>query len=163
MRRAFALGLALLILTLALDQAAKLWVERAFALGESLPLLPVLNLTYVRNQGAAWGLFQGAQTALAAFGAIAIALCCVFWKKIFGPYRWAPPLMGLLFGGILGNLVDRLRLGYVVDFVDCHWGGAHFPCFNVADAAICLSVAALVVLQWVADRRAARAAREEPR
>ncbi len=152
--RALLTALAVFLPTLALDQASKVWVERAFALGESHPLLPVLSLTYVRNHGAAWGLFQGAQLWLAGFGALAVLGCLLFWRRLFGPHRWAPPLGGLLLAGIVGNLIDRLRLGYVVDFVDCHWGDAHFPCFNVADSAICLAVFALILLQWRADRAA---------
>ena len=155
--RAFLAAFAVFALVLALDQLTKVWVERVFALGESLPILPVFSLTYVRNQGAAWGLFQGAQLWLAAFGALAALACCLFWRRLFGPHRWAPPLGGLLLAGIVGNLIDRLRLGYVVDFLDFHWGASHFPCFNVADSAICVAVFALILLQWCADRAARRA------
>lgn len=133
---------------LALDQVTKVVVERAFDFGETLPILPFFSLTYVRNQGAAWGMFQGAQYALAAFAAIAIVLCIFFWRKLFGASPWTYPLGGLLFAGIVGNLIDRVRLGYVVDFLDFHWGNAHFPCFNVADSAICVAVFLIILLQW---------------
>lgn len=163
--RAFFIATAVFLAVLAFDQATKVWVERAFALGESVEVFPVFALTYVRNQGAAWGLFQGAHLWLAGFGAVAVAGCCLFWRRIFGPHAWAPPLGGLLLAGIVGNLIDRVRLGYVVDFLDFHWGDAHFPCFNVADSAICVAVVALIVLQTWADRRARAAgapAPEEP-
>lgn len=146
--RRFFFAAAVALAVVALDQGTKLWVVGAFAHGETLPLLPFFSLTYVRNQGAAWGLFQGAHLWLAGFGAVAVALCCLFWRRIFGDHAWAAPLGGLLLGGIVGNLVDRVRLGYVVDFLDFHWGAAHFPCFNVADSAICVGVAALIALQW---------------
>lgn len=146
--RRFFFAAAVALAVVALDQGTKLWVVGAFAPGETLPLLPFFSLTYVRNQGAAWGLFQGAHLWLAGFGAVAVALCCLFWRRIFGDHAWAAPLGGLLLGGIVGNLVDRVRLGYVVDFLDFHWGAAHFPCFNVADSAICVGVAALIALQW---------------
>lgn len=146
--RRFFFAAAVALAVVALDQGTKLWVVGAFAHGETLPLLPFFSLTYVRNQGAAWGLFQGAHLWLAGFGAVAVALCCLFWRRIFGDHAWAAPLGGLLLGGIVGNLVDRVRLGYVVDFLDFHWGAWHFPCFNVADSAICVGVAALIALQW---------------
>ncbi len=150
--RRFFFAAAVALAVVALDQGTKLWVVGAFAPGETLPLLPFFSLTYVRNQGAAWGLFQGAHLWLAGFGAVAVALCCLFWRRIFGDHAWAAPLGGLLLGGIVGNLVDRVRLGYVVDFLDFHWGAAHFPCFNVADSAICVGVAALIALQWLEGR-----------
>lgn len=146
--RRFFFAATVALAVVALDQGTKLWVVGAFAPGETLPLVPFFSLTYVRNQGAAWGLFQGAHLWLAGFGAVAVALCCLFWRRIFGDHAWAAPLGGLLLGGIVGNLVDRVRLGYVVDFLDFHWGAAHFPCFNVADSAICVGVAALIALQW---------------
>lgn len=150
--RRFFFAAAIALAVVALDQGTKLWVVGAFAPGETLPLVPFFSLTYVRNQGAAWGLFQGAHLWLAGFGAVAVALCCLFWRRIFGDHAWAAPLGGLLLGGIVGNLVDRVRLGYVVDFLDFHWGAAHFPCFNVADSAICVGVAALIALQWLEGR-----------
>lgn len=151
--RRFLVALAVALAVLALDQGTKLWVLGAFAHGESVEVLPVFALTYVRNHGAAWGMFQGAQPWLAAFGVLAVAACLVFWRKIFGEHPLSAPIAGLLLGGVVGNLIDRVRLGYVVDFLDFHWGASHFPCFNVADSAICVAVAALIVLQWWVDAR----------
>ena len=79
--RAFFIATAVFLAVLAFDQATKVWVERAFALGESVEVFPVFALTYVRNQGAAWGLFQGAHLWLAGFGAVAVAGCCLFWRN----------------------------------------------------------------------------------
>lgn len=133
---------------LALDQVTKVMVERAFRVGESVSVLPFFSLTYVRNQGAAWGMFQGAHYALAGFAVVALVLCVIFWRKLFGTARINLPIGGLLFSGIIGNLIDRVRLGYVIDFFDFHWGTYHFPCFNVADSAICVAVFLLILLQW---------------
>lgn len=152
MRRALLIALPLAIAVLALDQATKVWTERAFALGESLPLLPFLSFTYVRNQGAAWGMFQGAHYVLAAFGIVAALAICLFWRKLFGPHPRLLPAVGLLLAGIVGNVIDRVRLGYVVDFIHVHWGSWHFPCFNIADSAICIAVGLLILLQWERKR-----------
>ena len=147
--RKYLIACAVALAVLALDQATKLWVVADFRPGESVDVLSVFALTYVRNQGAAWGMFQGAQLWLAGVGVLAVVLCFVFWRKIFGDHAWAAPVAGLLLGGIIGNLIDRVRLGYVIDFLDFHWGVSHFPCFNIADSAICIGVFALIVLQWV--------------
>ncbi|MEG1480539.1 MAG: signal peptidase II [Kiritimatiellia bacterium] len=153
MRRWLFLSVGLFFFVLVLDQGTKIGVERFFAWGESVEILPVFSLTYVRNQGAAWGMFQGAQYWLAGFGAVAVILCCVFWKKIFGAHRCLLPWGALLLSGIIGNLIDRLRLGYVVDFLDFYWKGYHFPCFNIADSAICVAVALLIFLQWRLEQK----------
>lgn len=155
MRRALLLAVVIFVTALALDQTTKAWVECFFALGESQPVLPFFALTYVRNQGAAWGMFQGAQFVLAGFGVVAGVALCLFWRKLFGPHPRVLPVVGLLLSGIVGNVIDRLRLGYVVDFLHFHWNGWHFPCFNVADSAICVAVGLLLLLQWT-DRGAGK-------
>ena len=148
MRKMLSWAIALFIVILAVDQWTKVAVERAFVWGESLPLLPFFSLSYVRNQGAAWGMFQGAHYILAAVGILAMVGCLCYWRKLFGPSKWTYPAGALLFSGILGNVIDRIRLGYVVDFLDFHWGTSHFPCFNIADSAICVAVFFLIILQW---------------
>jgi signal peptidase II len=130
------------------DQISKVLVERAFTLGETLPVWSFFSLTNVRNQGAAWGMFQGAHYLLAGFAVIAMVACVFFWRKLFGESRVTIPVGGLLFAGIIGNFIDRVRLGYVVDFFDFHWGTYHFPCFNIADCAICVSVFLMILIQW---------------
>lgn len=148
MRKVYSLAVVIGAGVLALDQVTKVMVERAFLLGESLPLCSFFSLTYVRNQGAAWGMFQGAHYALAAFALVTLVLLACFWRQVIGSASWTLPVGGLLFGGILGNLIDRVRLGYVVDFFHFYWGNYHFPCFNVADSAICLAAMILLVAQF---------------
>ena len=124
-----------------LDQASKEWVRGAFDLHESLPLVPgFFSLTYIRNTGAAWGIFSGQNLALSllAFGMLVVLV--VFRRKLLPPGRLHRVALGLLCGGIVGNLFDRLRLDYVTDFLDFHFRGSHFPAFNVADSAICVGV-----------------------
>lgn len=146
MKRTLLPALIVIALLLLLDQGTKLWVESAFALGESVAVCPHFNLTYVRNEGCAWGMLQGAQYWLAGFAVVASALCLRFWRPLFGPGLRGALLGGLLLSGILGNCIDRLRLGYVVDFFDFYWGKSHFPCFNIADSVICVAVFLLILL-----------------
>lgn len=107
------------------------------------------DLAYVENRGCAWGMFQGAVWPLAAFGLAALAF--LIWKRraVFGD-AWVAPC--LLYAGIIGNVIDRIFRGYVVDMFDFHWGASHFPCFNLADTCICIA-AGLLVLESFLDRR----------
>jgi signal peptidase II len=148
MRKWICLSALIGTVVLVADQLTKVLVERTFTWGESLPVWPFFSLTYVRNQGAAWGMFQGAHYLLAGFAVVAMVLCIFFWRKLFGESRATFPVGGLLFAGIVGNFIDRVRLGYVVDFLDFHWGTYHFPCFNIADIAICVSVFLMILIQW---------------
>ena len=134
-----------------LDQATKLLVQRAFRLGESLPVLPgFFNLTYVLNPGAAFGLLAGAAAAFRgpffiAVSVLAIAVICYYHAR----YARGRPLstvgLALILGGALGNLIDRLRVGMVIDFLDFYLGPYHWPAFNVADSGITVGVSLLLV------------------
>jgi signal peptidase II len=138
----FVMTVLLLSMTLTfLDQATKRLVTERFYLGESLPVLPgFFNLTYVRNTGAAWGLFGGFSAGLALVSAV-VLVALVVYRRAFLTDSLAHRLaLGLMIAGIVGNLLDRVRLGYVVDFLDFHRGGSHFPAFNVADSCICVGV-----------------------
>ena len=139
-----------------LDQASKEWVRGAFSLHESIPVLPgFFNLTYVRNTGAAWGMFSGQNVALSALALVMLGALVVFRRKILPPGRVHRVALGLLCGGIVGNLFDRLRLDYVVDFLDVYWRVHHFPAFNVADSAICIAVGIYVLGTLLAPEPAA--------
>lgn len=129
------------LLIVLLDQGSKEWVRDAFALHESVPVIPgFFQLTYIRNTGAAWGMFSGQNLALALLAFAMLVLLVVFRRKFLPPGRPHRVALGLLCGGIVGNLFDRLRLDYVTDFLDFYHRAWHFPAFNVADAAICIGV-----------------------
>ena len=146
------------ILVVLLDQATKEWVRGAFSLHESLPVVPgFFHLTYIRNTGAAWGMFSGQNLALAVLAFAMLAALVLFRRKFLPPGRHHRVALGLLCGGIVGNLFDRLRLDYVVDFLDFFHRGWHFPAFNVADAAICVGVAIYVLGTLLAPAPAAPA------
>lgn len=145
-----------------LDQATKYLVQCRFHVGDFVPVIPRLfDLHYVRNTGAAWGMFSGFSHWLVLVSVVMLIVLVVFRRWIMSDstaHRFATALM---IGGIVGNLVDRVRLGYVVDFLDFYWlerlGPHHFPAFNVADSAICVGVG-LYILTQLWPGQAARAA-----
>ncbi len=135
------LGFALLIL--GLDQVTKAIVRGWLHPGETWPEgWTVIRLSHVHNTGAAFGIFQGATPYLAIASVIAILALVVFLVTLPSHTRWYPLALSGILGGAMGNLVDRVRLGYVTDFID----PMRYPSFNVADSAIVLSVILIAVL-----------------
>lgn len=128
-------------LTLGVDQVTKHVVATLFAPNDSLPLLPpVLHLTYVQNTGAAFGLFKGQQDLFMLLSAV--VMLWIGWELITRPSASWLILVGcaLMLGGAAGNLIDRARLGFVIDFIDLRvW-----PVFNVADSAITIGLGLLL-------------------
>lgn len=141
------LGLSLIVLVL--DQASKLWVDSAFKLYESVILLPIFNLTYVRNTGAAFsflGEAGGWQRWLFMGLALGASVVLIRWLRQLQPgQHWQAAGLSLVLGGAVGNLIDRALYGYVIDFFDFHLGDWHFAAFNVADSAITVGVALLLI------------------
>jgi len=139
-----------LMLSIALDQATKAWATDSLAPIGSVTIIPGLfNLTYVGNTGVAFGMLAG-HGLLVALLMVALALAAIFFARSLNWASWEPNLVGgCLCGGALGNLVDRLRIGHVVDFLDFHVGLHHWPFFNVADSLICVAVGWIVVRQVV--------------
>jgi len=132
----------------AIDQATKAWAQGALDAYASLELLPVLSLTLGYNTGAAFSLLGGAegwQRWLLAAIAAGVSAYLVHWLRQVGDQRPGLALgLALILAGAAGNLVDRLRLGHVVDFIHLHYAGFHWPIFNVADIGITLG-AGLVI------------------
>jgi signal peptidase II len=135
----------------ALDQVAKALVDRYMQLHESHTIVEGLaRLTYVQNRGAAFGILSDAdlpyQSVLfSVISVVALAAIAVFAWKLPVASRLPQAALALIMGGAVGNLLDRARLGYVIDYVDVHWGRHHWPAFNVADSAITIGVALLVI------------------
>jgi len=140
-----------------LDQVSKFYVQKTLRLGQVVPVIPsFFNLTYVLNPGAAFGFLSGAPAAIRhpLFTAISIVavLFIIYYRARHRQMRLLPSVgLACILGGAVGNLIDRLRLGMVVDFLDFHYGGNHWPAFNVADSAITIGVA-LMILEIVTDR-----------
>lgn len=144
--------LILSIVTIVLDQLSKLWVEARLPHYGSEPIMPFFNLVHLQNTGAAFSMFREAPK-LMFIGLATIVSLGIFswlWQHRKGE---TPTAIGLclILGGAIGNVIDRVRLGHVTDFVDFYVGNWHFAAFNVADAAISVGAALLIVdmfLEW---------------
>jgi signal peptidase II len=141
------------VLVVALDQITKAWIQAAFRLSESRSVVDGLfHLTYVRNRGAAFGLFSGLDPTFRrvfflAVTAVAVAVILVVVRRMRPARVWMISALALVFGGAVGNAIDRVRWGEVVDFLDFFWRGYHWPAFNVADSAITVGMAILITLE----------------
>jgi signal peptidase II len=135
-----------------LDQVTKYVVRLTFAVGESRPVLHgFFDLTYVRNTGAAWGILGGQNASLTILSIVMLAAILLFRRSFLSDTWEHRVALGLMVGGIVGNLMDRLRLGWVTDFLDFHVKGYHWPSFNVADAALCIGVGIYILSAlWLA-------------
>ena len=132
-----------------LDQLTKQGIRSGMALGDSFPVIPgVFNIHYVQNTGAAWGIFAGLNGWLIALSIGMLGFIIFFRRSFMAEHPAHRVAVGLMIAGIVGNLIDRIRLDYVVDFLDFYWKTHHFPTFNVADSAICTGVGLYIVSQW---------------
>jgi len=140
------LGVALAVLLV--DQLTKLWIMEQFSYGASEALTGFFNLVHVHNYGAAFSFLNnegGWQRWAFSFFALVVSVVIVIWISRLSPQQKLEGYaLALILGGALGNLYDRVTLGYVVDFLDFHWSAVHFPAFNIADAGI--SVGALLLI-----------------
>lgn len=138
----FSVGQALIILAIVIaDQLSKLAVASSLQLHETIPVIPgVFHITYVQNPGAAFGLFAYQRPLFIAVAALMIALAVFYRKRIQQESRLFQWAVTIGIAGALGNLIDRLRTGYVVDFFDFRM----FPVFNIADIAITTGVILLI-------------------
>jgi len=140
----------LTLVFLVLDQVTKHWVAGSFSLYESLNVLPIFSITYVHNPGAAFSFLadQGGwqRWFFTAIAAIACIVFIVWLAKMTKSQTLLSIAVALMLSGAMGNLIDRALFGYVIDFLDFHWSGNHFPAFNVADSMIFIG-AALMILE----------------
>jgi signal peptidase II len=148
------LGLALLVVVL--DQWTKGLASANLDYGRPLRLLPVLNFTLQHNSGAAFSFLSNAggwqRWFFSVVAAVVSVVLLVWLTRLRSSQALLAASLALILGGALGNLIDRLVLGYVVDFVSVHYGGAYFPAFNVADSAISVG-AGLMILDTILESR----------
>jgi signal peptidase II len=144
-------GLVIAAAVLIADQLTKWWILGLMLprspYDQVIPVLPFFDLVLVWNRGVSFGLFNNGSginaVVFSTLAAVIVVGLLIWLRKAQGPLIVAG--IGLVIGGAIGNVIDRLRFGGVVDFLDFHVGGWHWPAFNVADAAICVGVAALVM------------------
>lgn len=148
------LGLLLAVGIVLVDQVSKWAALYWLAPYRPLPVFPSLNFMLAFNPGAAFSLFaegSGWQRWALSAVAVAVSLYLLYWlRQLAAGDRWQGIAIGLVLGGAVGNLIDRLRLGVVVDFIDVYYGNWHWPAFNVADAAITMG-AILILFMLLRD------------
>ena len=131
----------IVLLVVAADQLSKIWIRSNLLVGQSLFEAGFFRITHVHNTGAAFGLFQGQSFLLTIVASVGIIVLLVYVLVIYRRFpllgkRLGRPVLGLVLGGAVGNLIDRLRFGYVTDFIDF----GLWPAFNIADSAITIGV-----------------------
>jgi len=132
------------LLVVVADQLSKIWIRSNLLVGQSLFEAGFFRITHVHNTGAAFGLFQGQSFLLTIVASVGITVLLVYALVIYRRFplldnRLGRPVLGLVLGGAVGNLIDRLRFGYVTDFI----GVGLWPAFNIADSAITIGVVLL--------------------
>jgi signal peptidase II len=144
-----SLGLITVCAVVAVDQATKLWATAVLPAGRAIDLLPILALLRVENTGIAFSIFAGSGVPLVLVTLVVTAAVIAFWLTARDGGQIAAAGFALILGGALGNLIDRVRLGYVIDFLWLHLGDRTLFVFNLADAALTLGpVLLLVTYLW---------------
>jgi signal peptidase II len=140
-----------------IDQITKIVVDRSMQLFDSIPIIEhFFHLTYVRNKGAAFSFLSNASWRLPFFISVSIIAAFVIlvaFQRMRDDQKLAHTSLALIFSGAVGNLIDRIRLGEVIDFLDAHWYRHHWPAFNVADSLICVGVFLLAVDMILEEKR----------
>lgn len=132
---------------LLLDQLSKQIIVQTYQLHESTPVIPdIFSVTYVRNFGAAWGIFSGKIWLLLIIAVVVVAAMIRFYKYLTEGYIEREIALFIIFSGVVGNSIDRIWRGAVVDFIDFHYKDVwSYPVFNVADIAICVGVGIFIL------------------
>lgn len=150
-------GLLIALAVIILDQATKLLAAASLGYAQPVPIFPGFNLTLMYNPGAAFS-FLGDAGGWQRWFFIALALAVSGWLAMWmyklGPHeRWTGMALALLIGGALGNAIDRIYLGHVIDFIQVYWQQYYWPAFNIADSAITIGAGLLFLLMLREDKR----------
>lgn len=163
MKKKYLILLLLTPLILLADQLTKIYIDRSMQLYQSLPVIDGLfSITYLRNKGAAFSFLANASWRLPFFiiiSFIAVAAIMIAFSKLRDNQLVAAFALTLILSGAVGNLIDRIRLGEVIDFLDVYWKTYHWPAFNVADSAICIGVALLMLDMLLEEHRLKKGSR----
>ncbi|MDD2853129.1 MAG: signal peptidase II [Desulfuromonadaceae bacterium] len=158
MKLRYPLFASIAIIGIIVDQITKIAVDRSMQLFDSIPIIEnFFHLTYVRNKGAAFSFLSNASWRLPFFIAvsfIAAIVILVAFNRLRDDQKLAHISLAMIFSGAVGNLIDRVRLGEVIDFLDAHWYRHHWPAFNVADSLICVGVFLLAIDMMLEEKRA---------
>lgn len=148
-RRSRMWWMALVVLTIVIDQITKIWADSQLVYAQPVYVLPVLDITLHYNPGAAFSFLSNAggwqRWFFTVISLLVSGYLLVWLLKLPRAQTMLSMALSLVLGGAVGNLIDRLRLGHVIDFISVHWGNAYFPTFNIADAAITIGAILLIL------------------
>jgi signal peptidase II len=159
MKRKYWVLLITCLVVISLDQFTKYTVQKNLPLHHRVEVIPgFFNLTHVRNTGGAFGVFGGEKGGIGSILFVVVSLIAVgaivfFFIKIKEHEKTLALSFSLILGGAIGNLIDRLRYGEVVDFLDFHLSAYHWPAFNIADSAICIGIGLMALEVLIRDRK----------
>jgi signal peptidase II len=157
MKSRYTLFSLIAIIGIVVDQFTKITVDRSMQLFDSIPLVEnIFHITYVRNKGAAFSFLSHASWRLPFFitvSTVAAGVILVAFRRLRDEQKLAHIALSMIFSGAVGNLIDRVRLGEVIDFLDAHWYRHHWPAFNVADSLICVGVFLLAFDMIIEEKR----------
>lgn len=143
----YIIPILIIALLTAIDQLTKFIITGKFVLFESRPVIKdVFSITYIQNRGLAWGMFQGGRVIFLIITVFVLFFCFYLYSNICGIKKYFPLRIGLvvLLSGAIGNMIDRIKLGYVIDFLDFEL--INFPVFNVADVYVTVSMFFIIIL-----------------
>ena len=144
------------LLVIVLDQVAKIWASHSLNFNQPLAVFPYLNLTLLYNTGAAFSLLAqagGWQRWFLTLLALLVSIFITTWlMRLQRQQKWLAVALALILGGALGNVIDRMLYGYVIDFIDVYYQHWHWPAFNIADSAISVGALMLVIDAFKSQR-----------
>ena len=156
-KKKYILLMAIVVPVLLLDQLTKLYIVSTFALYESVTVFEnFFHITYILNPGAAFGIFAGRAASFRipfflTLSVVASVGIVIFYRAV--EERLVQVALSLILGGAIGNMIDRARLGEVIDFIDVHWYNNYWPAFNVADSAITIGVGLMILDMVLKEKR----------
>lgn len=157
MKPKYIILLVVSVIVLVLDQATKIYIDRTMDLHSSITVVEnFFNITYLRNKGAAFSFLADFRFRLPFFifiSLVAVVVILVVIRRLRPDQKLSAVALSLLLAGAVGNLIDRARLGEVIDFIYVHWYEHYWPAFNIADSAICVGVFLLAIDMFLEERR----------